>query len=167
MVFILCFIQQIYKYNSISLGIYSQRETIRTEKNRKLGNQKKLHTYKSCLQWNVQEFLLTTWLMRPEVQRRIHNSSPIIPILSRINPIPCIDTYLFKVHSNIVLLSTPRAPSRSCFQISLHSLFNVRDHVSQPCSTTANIIVLYIFIFQFLERNLAFKNYKGQIKSVL
>ena len=36
--------------------------------------------------------------------------SPIIPILSRINPIPRIDTYLFKVHSNIVLPSTPRPP---------------------------------------------------------
>ena len=29
--------------------------------------------------------------------------SPIIPILSRINLIPRIDTYPFKVHSNIVL----------------------------------------------------------------
>ena len=36
--------------------------------------------------------------------------SPIIPILSRINPIIRIDTYLFKVHSNIVLPSTPRPP---------------------------------------------------------
>ena len=33
---------------------------------------------------------------------------PIIPILSRINAIPSIDTNLFKVHSNIVLPSTPR-----------------------------------------------------------
>ena len=36
--------------------------------------------------------------------------SPIIPILSRINPITHIDTYLFKVHSNIVLQSTQRSP---------------------------------------------------------
>ena len=34
----------------------------------------------------------------------------VIPILSRINPITLIDTYLFKVHSNIVLPSTPRLP---------------------------------------------------------
>ena len=33
---------------------------------------------------------------------------PIIPILSRINPIPLIDTYFFKTHSNVVLPSTPR-----------------------------------------------------------
>ena len=31
----------------------------------------------------------------------------------RINPIPRIDTYLFKVHSNIVLPSTPKPPQRS------------------------------------------------------
>jgi len=37
----------------------------------------------------------------------------IIPILSRINPIPSIDTYLFKAHSNIVFQSTPRSPQRS------------------------------------------------------
>ena len=41
--------------------------------------------------------------MDPEVQWPIHKGSPIIPILSRINPIPRIDTYLFKVHSNILL----------------------------------------------------------------
>ena len=44
---------------------------------------------------------------------RIHKGSPIIPILSRINPIPRIDTYLFKVYSNIVFPSTPRPPQRS------------------------------------------------------
>jgi hypothetical protein len=31
----------------------------------------------------------------------------IIPILGRINPIPRIYNYLFKIHSNIALLSTP------------------------------------------------------------
>ena len=41
------------------------------------------------------------------------SGSPIIPILSRINPIPRIEAYLFKVHSNIVLPSTPRPPQRS------------------------------------------------------
>ena len=43
--------------------------------------------------------------MEPEVQCRIHKGSPIIPILSRINPITRINPintyeYLFKVHSN-------------------------------------------------------------------
>ena len=46
-------------------------------------------------------------LWNPEVQCHIHKGSPIIPILSRINPIPRTYTYLLKVHSNIVLPSTP------------------------------------------------------------
>ena len=36
---------------------------------------------------------------------------------------------------------------------SLRSSLNVRDYVSQPYSTTGNIIVLYILIFKFLERS--------------
>ena len=31
--------------------------------------------------------------------------------------------------------------------------YSVRDHVSQPYSTTGNIIVLYILIFKFLEKS--------------
>jgi hypothetical protein len=37
--------------------------------------------------------------------------SPIIPIFNRINTIPRIDIYFFKVHSNIVLgLGLPKGP---------------------------------------------------------
>jgi len=35
----------------------------------------------------------------------------------------------------------------------LRSSLNVRDHVSQPYSTTSNIIVLHILIFKFLEKS--------------
>ena len=34
-----------------------------------------------------------------------------------------------------------------------HFSLNVRDHVSQPYSTTGNIIVLYILIFKFLGKS--------------
>ena len=36
--------------------------------------------------------------MAPKVQCRIHKGSPKISILNRINPIPRIDTYFFKIH---------------------------------------------------------------------
>ena len=49
-------------------------------------------------------------LWNQEVQCRIHKGSPIIPILSRVNAIPLTDTYVFKVHSNITLPSTPKPP---------------------------------------------------------
>ena len=41
---------------------------------------------------------------------RSQGSPIIIPILSRINPIPYIDTYLFIYHPNILTPSTPRRP---------------------------------------------------------
>ena len=47
-------------------------------------------------------------LWKPEVQCLIQKGPPIIPILSRVNPIPRIDTYSFKIHFNIVLPSMPR-----------------------------------------------------------
>ena len=49
---------------------------------------------------------LNPWLMEFGGSQGLSN----IHILSRINPIPRIDTYLFKVHSNIVLPPTPRPP---------------------------------------------------------
>ena len=55
----------------------------------------------------------TCWLTafcNPEFQCRIHKGSTTIPILSRAIPIPRVGSHLFKVLSNIVLLSTPRPP---------------------------------------------------------
>ena len=46
---------------------------------------------------------MTTWLMKPNSQ-----GLSMIPILSRINPFSRIDTYLFKVYCNILLLSKER-----------------------------------------------------------
>ena len=43
-----------------------------------------------------------------KVQCCIHKDSPIIPILSRINPMPHIHAYFFKIFSNLVLPSSPR-----------------------------------------------------------
>ena len=37
--------------------------------------------------------------------------------------------------------------------LGLHSSLNAGDHVSQPYNTNDNIIVIYILIFKFLERN--------------
>jgi len=57
-------------------------------------------------------------LWNPEVQCRIHKGSPIIPIQNRINPIPRIDTYFFKVHCNIVLPSS-LGPPKCLFPVGL------------------------------------------------
>ena len=62
--------------------------------------------------FNIDVIALTKQLYgiwKPEVQCRIHKVSPIISILSQINPIR-IDTYLYRVHLNIFLPYTPRPP---------------------------------------------------------
>jgi hypothetical protein len=41
----------------------------------------------SLLPFSFLTFLWTPWFMNPEVQSRIHKSSPIVHVLSRINPI--------------------------------------------------------------------------------
>ena len=56
--------------------------------------------------------------MEPEGSMPHSKGSQIIPILSQINPIPHIDTYFYKFHSNIVLLFVPR-PSKGLFPVGL------------------------------------------------
>jgi hypothetical protein len=53
------------------------------------------------------EEILTNSIVYGIVQCRIHEGSSIFPILSRIDPIARIDTYFFKIYSNIVLPFTP------------------------------------------------------------
>jgi hypothetical protein len=39
----------------------------------------------------------------------VHNSPPLVPIMSKTNPIYTLSPHSFKIHFNIILSSTPRS----------------------------------------------------------
>jgi hypothetical protein len=52
----------------------------------------------------TQEFPNISW--SPKVQYRVHKSSPLVPILSRMIPVRTTPSYLSNVHLNIILPPT-------------------------------------------------------------
>jgi hypothetical protein len=52
-----------------------------------------------------QEILRLLW--NPKVHNRVHNSPSLVPILSQINSAHTFPPYFPKIHSNIILPTTP------------------------------------------------------------
>jgi hypothetical protein len=50
---------------------------------------------------------ITGLLWKPNVHYRVYNSPPLVPVLSQNNPVHNLSLYFSKVHSNIILQSTP------------------------------------------------------------
>jgi hypothetical protein len=79
-------------------------------------------------------------LLNLKVHNRVHKSPQLVPILDQMNSVYIFISYLFKVHLNIILHSTPRYPLVFSpkvytikFCISLHFL---SSHASYVLSST-------------------------------
>jgi hypothetical protein len=57
--------------------------------------------------WEADSCNLMLW--KPKVHYSVHKSQTLDPIVSHLNSVPILPPYLFKIHSNIILLSTHRS----------------------------------------------------------
>ena len=110
-------------------------------------------------------------LWNPEIQCLVHKDSPIIPILSRINPILLTDKYFNKVYSIIILPSM----SSSYSSLALQPNTGLRLHNGPPPYPHVPWLLLpvpnfeYFYVRQYTIHSLIFRSssYSSTLKLII
>ena len=101
---------QLQLYELLMMGVNTRNMQSCLQKYNKLNN---LHLVGQLLnsiydaRTHVYKILRTFW--NPKVRYRIHNSLPLAPVLSQINPVRASPSHLLNCHFNIILPSTTRS----------------------------------------------------------
>jgi hypothetical protein len=105
-----------------------------------------------------QNILRLLWNLK--VHCHVHNSLPLFPTLSQMNPVHTFPTYFSQIHSNIILLSTPRSSKRFPTEI-LHALL---IH-PKPATCPSLLILRYLMTLTIFGE--AYKLWSSSLRSLL
>jgi len=104
-------------------------------------------SWQSNIRSACQEIIRLIW--NPKVHYHVHKGTPLVPVLSQMNPVHILSIYFFKIRSNIIRPSKPRSSEWSLSHVS-HAFYMLRrinpslfDHPTN-ISWSAQVVKLLI-----------------------